>query len=124
MRCALLIHTKVCPLIHTRSVQPQEKKPAAKKQKASPARKQKAVPAKAEAKEKASNKSEDTWVPEDKELWDTIVSICTKADLSTLTLRMVRLLLLTAIRCLEMKYEVYPPIYIALAFSFCSASLI
>lgn len=32
-------------------------------------------------------------MPEDKELWDTIVSICAKADLSTLTLRMVRGLL-------------------------------
>jgi hypothetical protein len=67
----------------------QEKKPAAKKQKASPARK-KAVPAKAEEKEKPSKKTEEPWVPEDKELWDTIVSICAAADLSSLTLRMVR----------------------------------
>jgi hypothetical protein len=67
----------------------QEKKPAAKKQKASPARKQKVDPA--EEKEKAVKKSEeDPWVPEDQELWDTIYSICIKADLSTLTLRMVR----------------------------------
>jgi hypothetical protein len=39
-------------------------------------------------------------VPEDKELWDMILSICTKADLSTLTMRMVRLLLLTVTRYL------------------------
>ena len=37
----------------------------------------------------ASEQRDNSWVPEDQELWDTIFAICTTVDLSTLTLRMV-----------------------------------